>query len=101
MIPLSVSPQISLLNVNRDISQISRLQDQAEMKKQVVASEFESVFINQLMKEFDASVDWQENPVFGGKAEKMYRGMLNQELSRSMAAAGGIGLAEMLIPHMV
>ena len=69
-------------------------------QRRVVAQEFEAMFINEILKQMDATVDYEENLVYGGKAEDIYRNLFNQELSRSLAAGGGIGLSDMIVEEM-
>lgn len=63
------------------------------------AEEFESLFINQMLKSMRDTV--QKSDLFhGGNAEEIYTSMLDTELSKSMAKAGGIGLADMLLRQL-
>lgn len=61
-----------------------------------VAEEFESIFLNQILKQSDETVDHKDNILYGGLSEDIYRGMFNQELAKIMARGGGIGIADML-----
>jgi len=60
------------------------------------AREFESLFMSQLMKEFDRTVSYEDNILYSGHAEDMFRGLFNQEMGRVIASSGGIGLADMI-----
>lgn len=84
-----------------DISAIARPQvpvgpreSQKELK--AAAAEFESLFINQMLKNMRDTVVKSEL-FHGGNAEEIYTSMLDTELSKSMANSGGIGLADMLL----
>ena len=61
-----------------------------------VAQDFESLFIHQLLKEFDQTVHHEDSLLYAGHAEDVFRSMYNQELARVMAKAGGIGFADMI-----
>lgn len=63
------------------------------------AEEFESLFINQMLKSMRDTVV-KSDLFHGGNAEEIYSSMLDTELSKSMAKAGGIGLADMLLRQL-
>ncbi len=63
-------------------------------KQEKVSKEFESLFIYQLLKEMDKTVDRDEEGIFFSEYEDTYRSMFYQEMSRSIANSGGIGLAD-------
>lgn len=71
--------------------------DEKKLKK--AAQDFEAVFLNQVLSAMDATVDREDSLFGGGQAEKTFRGMLNEEISKSMAhrpGGSGIGLAEII-----
>jgi flagellar protein FlgJ len=71
--------------------------DQAGMEK--ACRDFESLFVNYLMKEMRETIP--QNELFGGgSAEKIYTTMLDGEVAKHVSSAGGIGLADMLIEQM-
>lgn len=55
--------------------------------------DFESVMLGQVFKQMRASVQ-ASDPLNQGAANKTYREMLDDEVSKSMAKAGGLGLAD-------
>lgn len=58
-----------------------------------VAEEFEAVFLNTMLAPMFEELE--PDPVFGGgPGEDAYRAMLVEEYSKSIARAGGIGIAE-------
>ncbi len=59
---------------------------------------FESVFIQKMWEQMRATVP--ENGLTHGKDEKIWQGMYDQELSKKMAGAGGIGLANMMMAQL-
>jgi len=63
---------------------------------EAVCAEMESLFVNQLMTEMRKTVQ-KSGLIEGGMAEEIYTSMLDSELSREVAAAGGIGLAQQLM----
>ncbi|CAG1772299.1 Murein DD-endopeptidase MepM [uncultured bacterium] len=71
----------------------------SEKELRAAAAEFESLFINQMMKSMRESIGKSEL-FHGGNAEEIYTSMLDTELSKNMAKAGGIGLANMLLRQL-
>ena len=65
------------------------------------AVELEGVFLNTLMKEMFASLSTEASEFGGGFAEETWRGMQAEQFADAMAAAGGIGLAEALLPDLL
>lgn len=58
-------------------------------------AEFESLFITQIMQAMRATVP--ESGLMGsGSGQRMFREMLDQELSRNVARSGGLGIGEIL-----
>lgn len=71
---------------------------QQELKE---ASEaFESLFIQQMLSAMRKTVP--ESDLFGDRnAEQLFESMLDEEMSKNMARAGGIGLSKMIYQQMV
>ena len=65
------------------------------------AVELEGVFLNTLMKEMFSSVKTDSAEFGGGFAEETWRGMQAEQLAGAMAEAGGIGLADALLPDLL
>ena len=59
-----------------------------------VSREFESLFLNLMLKEMRATVP-KFDPLHS-YAEETYQEMLDQELTKSMAQQKGVGLADMM-----
>lgn len=69
-------------------------ESQAELRKAV--AEFEALFINQMLKTMRETV--KKGDLFhGGNGEEIYTTLLDAELSKAMAQAGGIGLGDILL----
>ena len=64
-------------------------------KLKKACSEFESIFINYILKEMRASIP-KTGLFSGGKAEEIYTSMMDLQLSKDMALKGGFGLSKML-----
>ena len=71
--------------------------DPKRMEK--TCKDFESLFVNYLMKEMRNTIP--ENELFGGgSAEKIYTTMLDGEVAKHVSRHGGIGLANILYDQM-
>jgi Rod binding domain-containing protein len=73
----------------------NRATDENSGRLREACSEFEALFINQLLKELRATVG-KSGLMDGGRAEEVYTGMMDTEMARDLAAKGGIGLAAIL-----
>ena len=71
-----------------------------ERKAKDACKEFEALFINMMLKELRATVN-KSGLMDGGKAEELFTSLMDTQMSREMAAQGGIGLAEMLYRQMI
>jgi flagellar protein FlgJ len=61
--------------------------------------DFESLFVNYLMQKMRDTVP--DDSLFGGgQAEKIYTGMLDNEVAKSVSQHRGIGLAAMMYAQM-
>lgn len=66
------------------------------------AQDLEGVFLNTLMKEMFSSVKSQSEAMGGGGfAEETWRGMQAEQMANALAAGGGIGLAENVLPDLI
>ena len=65
------------------------------------AVELEGVFLNTLIKEMFSSIDTNEASFGGGFAEETWRGMQAEQVANSLAAQGGIGLADQLMSDLL
>jgi len=68
-------------------------QSLAELKK--LSREFESLFLKEVITAMRKSVP-EDGIMSGGKPEKIYRSMQDDQLAREMAAVGTSGIAQTL-----
>ena len=64
------------------------------------AKEFESFFLSQMLDQISSGIS-SEGLFGGGHAEKVFRGLLNQEYGKSIAQSGGVGIADMVKVEML
>ena len=76
-----------------------KLSPEAQEKKLREACEgFESVFIQKMWQEMRNTIP--KGGLMHGKEERFWQDMYDQELSKSMTSAGGIGLADMMYAQL-
>lgn len=72
--------------------------EKAEQLKNA-CSEFESLFVNYMMQQMRQTVP--ENGLFSkSQAEKIYTGMMDGEIARSVSQGRGLGLAKIMYAQM-
>lgn len=64
------------------------------------AQEFEAVFLAQMLRPMFDTIETSET-FGGGSGEDQYRQLLVDEYGKAMARAGGIGLADHVLDHML
>ena len=62
--------------------------------------EFEAVFLSQMLRPMFAGIS-TDGPFGGGHAEQTYRSMMLDEYGRSIARAGGVGIADAVMREML
>lgn len=75
--------------------------DQQKLKK--AAQEFEAIFVQQMLSAMDKTIDRKDSFLNGGSSEEYFRGMLNEEIAKSMTTrqgGSGFGLAEAIYKQM-
>lgn len=82
------------------LESLSKSQDQATKEKELrkAAEGFEAIFIQKMWDEMRSSLP--KNGLHYSKEEEYWQSMYSQELGKSMASAGGIGLADMMVEQM-
>ena len=75
------------------------MQSLSPQKIKETAQEFESVFLGNMLEEMFTGIE--EGPFDGGEGSATWRSLRTEEMARSIAAAGGIGLAEHVQRHLI
>ncbi|KJZ14660.1 flagellar rod assembly protein FlgJ [Marinomonas sp. S3726] len=68
---------------------------EAALKK--VAQEFESIFINMMLKNMRQANETIGSDLFSSNESKQYQEMLDSQMAQSLSKAGGMGIADALI----
>lgn len=69
-----------------------------ETKLKDACQQFESLFLSQILKEMKKSIPKTEGE--DQKDKEMYEELMYDEISKSMAASGGVGMANILYQQM-
>ena len=72
----------------------SKKQELTKLKE--ACSEFESIFMHQMLKEMRKTVNPKNSLVYGGQAEEIFSDMLDQERAKEMK----IGLGDMMFRQL-
>ena len=97
--PINPAPIEAQLNSGPSAAGLSDKTGQAA-KLDKAASEFESLFIYQMLKTMRES-SMKEDLFSGGKGEEVYTSMLDQEMSKVMSEGEGIGLKKALLEQLL
>ena len=73
--------------------------DPPDARLRAACIEMESLFVGYLIKEMRATIE-KSGFISGGRAEEIFTGMLDDEQSRKISAAGGIGLSSLLLKQL-
>ena len=73
--------------------------DKDDPRLRAACAEMESLFLSHLLKEMRATVE-KSGFIDGGQAEELFTSLLDVEISKKMAAAGGIGLSAILLEQL-
>lgn len=65
-----------------------------------IAEDFEAFFLGQMLKPMFEGTEVEE-PFGGGVAEEMWRSLQVEEMGKSFARAGGVGIADMVVQEMI
>lgn len=65
----------------------------SEAQARETAEKFEAVFIAQMLSQMKMGID-PDGPMGGGQGEEGFRSVLNEEMGKVIADAGGFGIAD-------
>ena len=69
-------------------------------KAREAAEEFEAVFLAQFLDTMSSGLDTSP-PFGGGMGEEIFRSIMNQEIASSIAARGGVGIADAVYRELI
>lgn len=76
---------------------VSRHSDKEALKKS--CEDFESVFVNQMMKSMRNTVQ-KTGFISGGRGEEIFQSMLDEEYASQISKSGKMGLSDMLFREL-
>ncbi len=97
---VSTIGQSNIDNEKSKIRNLSQSKDSAQKEKELrsAAEGFEAIFIQKMWQQMRSSLP--KNPLHHSKEEEYWQSMYDQELGKSMASAGGIGLADLMVDQL-
>lgn len=90
--------QVQMMRPFNTNTGVRREQSPEEMRQ--TAIDFEASFLSQMLKPMFEGLS-TEAPFGGGAGEEMWRGFLVEEMAKSTARSGGIGIADTVMAHML
>ena len=98
--PLGMLPNFALdrATTQRTFVRDSVMQSADPARK--AAIEFESVLLSQILDEMFSGLE-ADGPFGGGMGEKMFRGIMNQEIAGSIARQGGVGIGDAVYKELL
>jgi flagellar protein FlgJ len=91
------SAAVEKRNGSQSAQATSNANDQAKLKK--AGQDFEAIFLNYMLSKMRESMP-KSDAMGSNHDEQVYQGMMDEELSKQMAASGGIGLADTIIRQL-
>jgi flagellar protein FlgJ len=88
--------QANLAQWNATQVNLQMPQGTGEQKLQQVATEFESLFVKQMLDSMRDTLSKEDDLLSGGFAEEVFEDMLYEEYARMMAATGSLGIADLI-----
>lgn len=85
---------INLFKPTQSIDEKKLTKNQKNLK--AATEDFEAIFIKMLLDAQDKTVDREGSMFYGGNGEDVFRGLLNEERSKSMSKTGEFGLAKIM-----
>ena len=69
-------------------------------KAREVAEEFEAVFLSSMLNSMFTGID-SKGPFSGGPSEEIYRSMFVDQIGKSVAVRGGLGIADSIYQQIL
>lgn len=97
--------QLANTQAYTDLSGLEKIKQQAQTDGEgalrEVARQFESVFLNIVLKSMrNANQAFADDGFFNSQQSQMYRDMYDQQISLSMTEGSGLGMADMLVKQL-
>ena len=101
----SMQGQMASSKAYTDLASLEKIklqaQDDSEGALRQVAQQFESIFMNMVLKSMrKANEAFSDEDFLGSQQSNMYRDMYDQQISLSMTQGRGLGMADMLVKQL-
>ena len=96
---MDINNYTNLINNYKLNDIINKTNNKFFKEAKAAAESFESVFIFEFLESMYSGVKFGE--FGGGSSEKMYRSMLNEEISKSISKQGGIGISSSVFNEII
>tara|TARA_B100002051_G_C16654183_1_gene595579 strand:- start:400 stop:705 length:306 start_codon:yes stop_codon:yes gene_type:complete len=96
---MDINNQSSLTKINKLNHLPNNTKNKFIKEAKAAAESFESVFIFEFLESMYSGVKLGD--FGGGSSEKMYRSMLNEEISKSISKQGGIGISNSVFNEII
>ena len=93
-------PSSSSLDPNALSSLRSKARADDPKAIQAAAKQFESIFLNQLLKSMRDAQKGDGEGIFDSNESRMYTGLLDEQLANRIANGPGIGMADMVLAQI-
>lgn len=91
---------VDLLTAQNDVASKGKLNPATLAKAKSSAQDFEAMFLNSMFQHMFTGLNG-EGPMGGAGATGVWRSMLVDQYSKSVAKAGGIGIAEQVYKSLI
>jgi flagellar protein FlgJ len=88
--------QATLAQWNATQVNLERPRGTREEQLKAVATEFEALFVKQMLDSMRDTLNDENDLISGGFAEEVFEDMLYDEYSRMIASTGSLGVAELI-----
>lgn len=88
--------QANLAQWNATQVNLERPRGTGKERLQQVATEFESLFVKQMLDSMRDTLNEEDDLLSGGFAEDVFEDMLYDEYARKIAATGSLGIADLI-----
>ena len=92
-LPLPAAPDASSQTAPAGAGRGSAAREAREAQALEIAEQFEALFLSQMLAPMFESLK-TDGPFGGGSSEGIYRSLMVEEYGKSIAQAGGLGIAE-------
>jgi peptidoglycan hydrolase FlgJ len=103
--PININQQFEQASIYSDLGSLNAIREQGltdehgAVKK--AAKEFEAFFMNMMLKSMRQSAEViGENSLTGSEAEKMFVGMMDEQMSADLSQQGHLGIADLMMSQL-